>query len=169
MLLGMALFAVDFGYYFLVASNLVTASRNAVLYSAQGFSTPSQQLIPSAGTAGSLSDTAGVAGIAGGDLSTLSFNLTTPNPQVEVCSKSNGLTAITSSGSTTGYKTNCTTYPSGALSYTPDVDPESLNGMVLNRVDLVYTVNFPISMKFFTFNVIPPATFHWVVEMRAVD
>jgi hypothetical protein len=41
--------------------------------------------------------------------------------------------------------------------------------MVLNRVDLVYTVNFPISMKFFTFNVIPPATFHWVVEMRAVD
>ena len=62
----MLCFAVDIGYFFIVAANLASSSRNAVLYSGQGFVSPAQQTLPSAGTSGSLSDTAGVAGLAGG-------------------------------------------------------------------------------------------------------
>ena len=40
----MLCFAVDIGYFFIVAANLVSASRNAVLYSGQGFASPTQQL-----------------------------------------------------------------------------------------------------------------------------
>ena len=167
LLIVLCFYAVDFGYFFLVAGNLVTASRNAALYSTQGFSTPSQQQIPSAGTASSLADTAGVAGIAGGDLSGLS-SLST-RTKVQVCSKAIGVTAVKSGSTTTGYITNCSTFPSGSLSYTPDTDPESLAGMLLQRVDVVYTINMPVSLNLFNFNLAPPATFHWQVEMRAID
>src|SRR5690349_24970207 len=68
-LILMLCFAIDIGYFFIVAANLVSSSRNAVLYSGQGFASIAQQKLPSAGTAGSLSDTAGVAGRAGGGLS----------------------------------------------------------------------------------------------------
>jgi len=160
MLALMLCFAIDVGYFFFVAANLVSASRGAVLYSGQGFSSPSQQL-PSAGTSGSLSDTAGVAGLAGGDLSGLA-GMTTQT-SVEVCSKNLGVTA---SGG--GYITNCNTYPSGSLSYTPDLDPESNNGMLAQRVDVVYTVNPPIPLNYFGFTM-PPLTLHWSAEMRALD
>ena len=166
-LIVLCLYAVDFGYYFLVAGNLVTASRNAALYSSQGFSTPSQQQIPSAGTAGSLADTAGTAGVAGGDLSGLA-NVST-RAQVEVCSKSLGVTSVKSGSTVTGYITNCSTFPSGSLSHTPDTDPESLYGLLLHRVEVVYTINMPVSLNLFTFNLTPPATFRWQVERRAID
>src|SRR5215831_8595225 len=65
----MLCFAIDIGYFFIVAANLVSSSRMAVLYAGQGFVAPGQQQLPSAGTAGSLVDTAGVAGLAAGDLS----------------------------------------------------------------------------------------------------
>ena len=145
----MLCFAVDIGYMFIVAANLVSASRNAVLYSGQGFASPAQQL-PSAGTSGSLSDTAGVA------------NMSTKT-SVEVCSKSIG---VTQTGG--GYITKCSTYPSGSLSFAPDQDPESNNGMLAQRVDVVYTVNPPIPIDFFGF-AMPPLSFHWVSEMRALD
>src|SRR5579863_3084577 len=118
-------FAVDIGYFFIVAANLVSSARTAVLYSGQGFISPSQQLA-SAGTAGSLTDTAGVAGLAGGDLSSLT-NMATQT-FVQVCSKNIGTTQTGS-----GYITNCRTFPSGSLSYTPDQDPESNNGMLTQR------------------------------------
>jgi len=154
-------FAVDIGYFFIVAANLVSSSRSAVLYSGQGFISPAQQSLPSAGTSGSLSDTAGVAGLAGGDLSGLA-NMTTMT-RVEVCSKQIGVTQTSN-----GYITNCSTFPSGALSYAPDQDPESNNGMLTQRVDVVYTVNPPIPIDFFSF-AMPPLTLHWQAEMRAVD
>ena len=154
-------FAIDAGYFFIVAANLVSASRNAVLYSGQGFAAPGQQPLPSAGTAGSLSDTAGVAGLAGGDLSTLA-NMTT-STTVQVCSKGIGTTHTSS-----GYITNCSSFPSGSLGYTPDQDPESNNGLLTQRVDVVYTVSPPIPLSFFTFTM-PPLTIHWKSEMRAID
>jgi Flp pilus assembly protein TadG len=166
-LIVMCLYAVDFGYFFLVAGNLVTSSRNAVLYSTQGFSSPAQQQLPSAGTASSLSDTAGVAGIAGGDLSGLA-NMAT-NTQVEVCSKSIGVTAVKVGSTTTGYTANCSTYPTGSLSFTPDTDPESKYGLLLQRVDVVYTIAMPVSLNLFGFSLTPPSIFHWQVEMRAID
>src|ERR1700733_2155469 len=82
-------FAIDIGYFFIVAANLVSSARNAVLYSGQGFVSPGQQQLPSPGTAGSLADTAGVAGLAGGDLSALA-NMSTKTT-VQVCSKKIGV------------------------------------------------------------------------------
>ena len=161
MLVLMLCFAIDIGYFFIVAANLVSASRSAVLYSGQGFDSPAQQQLPSAGTAGSLSDTAGVAGLAGGDLSGLA-SMTTKTT-VQVCSKQIGVTQTSN-----GYTANCSTYPSGSLNFTPDQDPESNNGMLAQRVDVVYTVSPPIPLDFFIFTM-PPLTLHWQAEMRAVD
>lgn len=161
-MLGLLLFAIDFGYLFLVAANIVSSSRSAVSYSIQGFSSPAQAHVPSAGTSGSLADTAGVAGIAAGDLSGLA-NMTS-NTQVQVCSKSIG---ITHTGN--GYITQCAMYPSGTASYTPDLDPESSSGMLLQRVDVIYTVSLPVALNLFTFHTAPPLVFHWEIESRAVD
>jgi Flp pilus assembly protein TadG len=157
----MLCFAIDIGYFFIVAANLVSSSRNAALYSGQGFVSPAQQQLPSAGTSGSLSDTAGVAGLAGGDMSGLA-NMATET-KVQVCSKEIGVTQTSN-----GYITNCSTYPSGSLTFTPDQDPESNNGMLTQRVDVVYTVSPPIPVNFFTFTM-PSLTVHWSAEMRAVD
>jgi len=157
----MLCFAVDIGYFFIVAANLVSSSRNAVLYSGQGFVSPAQQQLPSAGTAGSLADTAGVAGLAGGDMSGLA-NMATKTT-VQVCSKGIGVTSTSN-----GYITSCSTFPSGSLSFTPDQDPESTNGMLAQRVDVVYTVSPPIPVDFFTFS-LPALSVHWSAEMRAID
>jgi hypothetical protein len=157
----MLCFAIDAGYFFIVAANLASSSRNAVLYSGQGFVSPAQQLLPSAGSSGSLADIAGVAGLAGGDLSGLA-NMTSKT-NVQVCSKKIGVTQTSN-----GYVTNCTTFPSGSLSFTPDQDPESNNGMLTQRVDIVYTVSPPIPVDFFTF-AMPPLNVHWKAEMRAID
>jgi Flp pilus assembly protein TadG len=157
----MLCFAIDIGYFFIVAANLVSSSRNAVLYSGQGFASPAQAQLPSAGTAGSLADTAGAAGLAGGDLSGL-VNMSSKT-SIEVCSKKLGTTQTSN-----GYITNCSTFPSGTLTFTPDQDPESANGMLTQRVDVVYTVAPPIPIDFFTF-AMPPLTVHWQAEMRAVD
>lgn len=153
-------FAIDIGYFFIVAANLVSASRNAVLYSGQGFMSPGQLSLPSAGSA-SLSDTAGVAGLAGGDLSGLANMATKTN--VQVCSKKLGITQTAN-----GYIANCSTFPSGSLNFTPDQDPESNYGMLTQRVDVVYTVSPPIPVDFFVFSM-PPLTIHWQAEMRALD
>jgi len=157
----MLCFAIDIGYFFIVAANLASSSRSAVLYSGQGFVSPAQQELPSAGTSGSLSDTAGVAGLAGGDLSGLANMASTTS--VEVCSKELGVTQTSN-----GYITNCSTFPSGTLSFTPDQDPESNNGMLTQRVDVVYTVSPPLPINFFSFTM-PPLTVHWAAEMRAID
>ncbi len=153
-------FAIDIGYFFIVAANLVSASRNAVLYSSQGFVSPGQLSLPSAGS-GALSDTAGVAGLAGGDLVGLANMATKTN--VQVCSKKLGITQTSS-----GYVTNCGTFPSGSLNFAPDQDPESNYGMLTQRVDVVYTVSPPIPVDFFLFSM-PPLTIHWQAEMRALD
>ena len=159
-LILMLCFAIDIGYFFIVAANLVSSSRNAVLYSSQGFLAPAQQL-PSAGTLGSLVDTTGVAGLAGGDLSGLADMETKTN--IQVCSKQLGVTQTSN-----GYITNCSTFPSGSLNFTPDQDPASNYGMLTQRVDVVYTVSPPIPIDFFTFTM-PPLTVHWQAEMRALD
>ena len=160
-LILMLCFAIDIGYFFLVAANLASASRSAVLYSAQGFVSVGQTQLPSAGTSGSLTDTSGVAGLAAGDLSGLTNVLT--KTSVQVCSKKVGITQTSS-----GYVTKCNTYPSGSLNFTPDQDPDSNYGMLAQRVDVVYTVSPPIPVDFFLFSM-PPLTVHWQAEMRALD
>lgn len=157
----MLCFAIDIGYFFIVAANLASASRSAVLYSAQGFVSAGQGQLPSPGTSGSLTDTAGVAGLAGGDLSGLANMLT--KTKVQVCSKKIGVRQTSS-----GYVTGCSTYPSGSLNLAPDQDPASNYGMLTQRVDVVYTVSPPIPVDFFSFSM-PSLTVHWQAQMRALD
>ncbi len=154
MLTLMLCFAVDTGYYMLVAANLVSASRVAVEYASQGYSSPGQLQLPGAGPIGT---TTSVSALAVGDLSgLLSSNTTTT---VAVCSKSVGIT---------GNLTKCGTYGSGTQQYAPDTDPEAPMFM-LQRVDVLYTVQPPIPLSFFSLNAMPPLTVHRRVEFRAVD
>jgi Flp pilus assembly protein TadG len=148
-------YAINFGYYFIVALNLTAASRTAAEYSIQGFSSPGASTLPAAGsttTAGS------VAALALGDLGNLLKSSTTTS--VEVCSQSantSGTTAV-----------QCASYGANTLSYTPDTDPES-SMFQCNRIDIVYTVNPPIPITLFKMSWTPPATFHRSVEMRAMN
>ena len=147
-------YAVDFGYFFIVAANLTSASRNAAEYSVQGFASPAQSALP---IAGPITTNTSVAALAVGDLSSLAASATTTS--VEVCSKILG---------TTNNLTNCASYgPAGAV-FTPAADPEAPT-FYLNRVDVTYTVQPPIPLSFFSYSLLPSMKFHRQVSMRAMD
>lgn len=147
-------YAVDFGYFFIVAANLTSASRNAAEYSIQGFDSPAQSALP---VAGPITTNTSVAALAVGDLSSLANSATTTT--VEVCSKSVG---------TTNNLTNCSSYgPSGTV-FAPAADPEAPT-FFLNRVDVTYTVQPPIPLSFFSYSLLPTMKFHRQVSMRAMD
>ena len=145
----MICYAVDFGYFFIVATALSSASRNSVEYAIQGTSSPTQASQPGASVVSNLA-IAGI-GLAGSSTGTVS---------VRVCSRSVGVTMP-------GNIAQCTT-PSlgaGAVTGTPDVDPESPT-FQLNRVDIAFTVTplIPIPIAVF-----PTRTFHRMVEMRSMQ
>jgi Flp pilus assembly protein TadG len=142
-------YAVDFGYYFLVAASLESAARNGVEYSVQGASSPAQASVPSAATVTSLATTS--IGLPAATSSTVS---------VRVCSSSVGVTGSTNT-------TQCSTPQTGAgaISGTPDVDPESPT-FLLNRVDVVYKVTPPVP---FPAAVLPSMTFRRSAEMRSIQ
>lgn len=142
-------YAVDFGFFFLVATSLNSASRNAMEYSIQGASSPAQAAEPAAGLVSNLAIAS--IGLSGATTATVS---------VRVCSSAVGVNSSTNT-------TQCTT-PStgaGAVTGTPDVDPESPT-FQLNRVDVVYTVTPPVPMPTAIF---PTRTFHRMVEMRGMQ
>ena len=142
-------YAVDFGFFFLVATSLNSAARNAMEYSIQGTSSPAQAAEPSAAQVSSLA-------IASIGLSGAS----TTNVSIQVCSSAVGV-------NTSNNTTQCTS-PStgaGAVTGTPDVDPESPK-FQLNRVDVVYTVTPPVPMPV---SIFPLRTFHRTIEMRAMQ
>lgn len=142
-------YAVDFGFFFLVATSLNSAARNAMEYSIQGTSSPAQAAEPAAGVVANLAIAS--IGLSGASTSTVS---------VQVCSSAVGVNALTNT-------TQCTT-PStgaGAVPGSPDIDPESPT-FQLNRVDVVYTFTPPIPIPT---SVFPTRTFHRMVEMRAIQ
>lgn len=147
-------YAVDFGYFFIVAANLTSASRNAAEYSVQGFSSPAQSALPSAGP---ITTNTSVAALAVGDLSSLAASATTTS--VQVCSKVLG---------TTNNVTNCASYGPAGTVFTPAADPEAPT-FYLNRVDVTYTVQPPIPLSFFSYPLLPSMKFHRQVSMRAMD
>ena len=147
-------YAVDFGYFFIVAATLTSAAKNAVQYSIQGGLSATQAHVPPSGP---LTTTTSVSALAVSALSTLVNASTTAT--IQVCSKANG---------TSGNSTVCTPYgPSGA-SYTPDVDPEAPR-FFLQRVDITYTVKPPVPLSFFSVSLMPNLAFHRQVSMRAID
>lgn len=142
-------YAVDFGFFFLVATSLNSAARNAMEYAIQSTSSPAQAAGPSAAVVSNLAIAS--IGLSGSSTATVS---------VRICSSAVGVT-------TSNNTAQCTT-PStgaGAVSGTPDTDPESPQ-FQLNRVDVVYTVNPPIPMPV---SIFPTRTFHRMVEMRSIQ
>ncbi len=154
LLVLLAAFAVDFGYFFIVAANLSSSSRNAAEYSIQGYESPGQGALPAAGP---LSSVTSVSALAVGDLSGLASASTTTT--VQVCSKSIGVT---------NNVTQCANYGPAGAAYTPGTDPEAPT-FLLNRVDVTYTVQPPIPLSFFSHPLVPSLSFHRQVSMRVLD
>jgi Flp pilus assembly protein TadG len=142
-------YAVDFGFFFLVATSLNSAARNAMEYSIQGTQSPAQAAEPGATVVSNLAIAS--IGLSGASTATVS---------VQVCSSAVGVNALTNT-------TQCTTTSSGAgaVTGTSDVDPESPT-FQLNRVDVVYTFTPPIPIPA---SIFPTRTFHRMVEMRAMQ
>ncbi|MES2220531.1 MAG: TadE/TadG family type IV pilus assembly protein [Acidobacteriota bacterium] len=147
-------YAVDFGYFFIVAANLTSASRNAAEYSIQGFASPAQSTLAAPGP---ITTNSTVAALAVGDLSSLASSASTTS--VEVCSKILGIA---------GNVTNCSSYGPAGTVFTPAADPEAPT-FYLHRVDVTYTVQPPIPLSFFSYSLLPSMKFHRQVSMRAMD
>lgn len=147
-------YAVDFGYFFLVAANLTSAARNASEYSIQGYESAGQGTLP---IAGPITASSSVAAVALGDMASLVNASTTTS--VAVCSETNGLS---------GSLPLCTTYGPSATVYSPAADPESTR-FTLQRVDLTYTVQPPIAMNIFNVSLLGTLQFHRQVSMRAME
>jgi len=180
-LLLIALNAINFAYYFFVAINLAAAPRNAVEYSVQGFATPAQLTIPSAGppptncTRGGTDTGAAVSALVYYDVIAVLPNTGTGNPcpgiaAVQVCNTHNG-----KSGSGSALVTTCTNYgPAASPAFaSPDADPEAPN-FVLDRVDIQYTVQPLIGGTLPVFggirlSVLPSYVFHRQVSMREMN
>jgi Flp pilus assembly protein TadG len=133
LLLLVLLNAVNFGYFYLVALNLTSASRAGALYAMLGSSTPAGTALPPAAGTSTLTasyltyqDLTGALGSPG-------------NARIQVCSASLG---VNGTGSTQTANcatcTNSTTCAAAAGNPAPDSDPEA-PAFVLNRVDVTYT------------------------------
>jgi Flp pilus assembly protein TadG len=142
-------YAVDFGFFFLVATSLNSAARNAMEYAIQGTSSPAQAAVPSVTAVSNLA-------IASIGLSSAS-NATV---SVRICSSAVGTNASANTAQCATPSTGA-----GAVSGTPDTDPESPQ-FQLNRVDVVYTVTPPIPIPV---SILPTLTFHRMVEMRRMQ
>jgi Flp pilus assembly protein TadG len=147
-------YAVDFGYFFMVAANLTSAARNAAEYSILGYQGPGQTALPAAGP---MTTVTSVSASALGDLASLVSSSTTTT--IQVCSKSLGMN---------GNIPNCSSYGPAGTSYVPTQDPEAPT-FVLQRVDVTYTVQPPVPMSFFKVSLLPQMNFHRQVSMRAMD
>jgi Flp pilus assembly protein TadG len=154
LLVLLAAFAVDYGYFFTVAANLSSSSRNAVEYSIQGFSSPGQSSLP---VAGPMTSVTSVSALAVGDLSGLVSSTTTTT--VQVCSKAIGVS---------GKVTQCASYGPANTTYPMGTDPEAPR-FLMNRVDVTYTVQPPIPLKVFSYTLLPSLVFHRQVSMRVLD
>jgi Flp pilus assembly protein TadG len=142
-------YAVDFGFFFLVATSLNSAARNAMEYSIQGTSSPAQAAEPAATVISNLAlASIGLSGASNANVS------------VQVCSSSVGVNASNNTTRCTSPSTGA-----GAVTGTPDIDPESPT-FQLNRVDVLYTFTplLPIPASIF-----PTTTFHRMVEMRGIQ
>jgi hypothetical protein len=142
LLLIIILNAVNFGYFFLMALNITSASRSSAIYSVMGSSTPAAMALPQAGPVGT---TTTVSYLAIQDLTGAVYSPST-KAVVHVCSPSVG---ILNPGTTT-QKSDCTTFGSGSFPAS-DPDPEMNAGntvpaFMLNRVDIAYQFTVPIPL-----------------------
>jgi hypothetical protein len=150
--------AINAGYFWAVSLKLATAPRQGVEYSIMGTSSTVQQQTPPVGGVTTLI-------YANASNSIGSSAATTP---LRACTMNQGLV---SNGSY--LVPNCTTPNGGSFTaYTQYADPEAPPssggaGLILNQVDIIYTVNPLISGPFLVVGS-KPITLHKVVVMRAI-
>lgn len=147
-------YTVDFGYFFLVAANLTSASRIATEYAIEGYASPGQVVLPASGPG---TATNSVTALALADMVGLLDSASTTT--VQVCSKLLGIN---------GNITNCASYGPSATSYSPDPDPEAPH-FYLTRVDVTYQLQPPIPLSFFSVPLLPSLSFHRETSMRMTD
>ena len=145
---------MDFGYFFIAAAAINSAASSTVSYSVQGFSSPLERALPATGP--TTLDVA-VSTLALAAVSNLINGSTTT--AVQICSKASGMN---------GNIPVCTSYGVAGTAYTPAADPEAPT-FVLHRVDITYTVNPPVPLSFFKYNLLSSMQFHRQVSMRALD
>ena len=150
-LLIFAFNAINMGYFFFVYLNMATAPRQGAEYSIQGSTTLYGTNYPSADTVNTL--------VQAGTGGSLPNGSSTPT---RVCTVALGL-----SGSGTTQVPNCNSYGTGTGNFTAvDADPEAPL-IVLNRVDVQYTVSPLIPGTLFNLVFPNSLTFHKYVYMRA--
>jgi hypothetical protein len=175
--LPIALNAINFGYFFLMALDVTSSARSSGMYSITGNASPAQIALPAAGP---YNTNTSVSYIAFQDLTGSVYSPSTTNTGVNVCSPSVGVL----SAGTVNQKSKCTTFGIGSFP-AADVDPELNSGstqpaFMLNRVDVAYQFNTPIpSMPFNIIVLASPActtagstvtcTFYRHTEMRAMN
>lgn len=147
-------YAIDIGYFYLVAASIVSSARNAGLYSVQGFNSVAGGSLPDGGPA---STTASIAALALGDMT--SFANASTSVSVYACSLS-----IVSPTHTS----RCQSYNSAPAPTSTDTDPESPM-FSMNRVDVYYTIDPPIKLGGLIPKSFVPTSFHRYVEMRALN
>lgn len=149
LLLSLVLNAINFGYCFLMALNVTSASRSSALYSIMGDQTPAAIPLPPAGP---VTANNSVSYIAYQDLSGAAYSPST-NAGVQVCSPSVGI----ANAGTVNQQSRCTSFGSigsfpGAL---PDPELNSSNtvpAFLLNRLDVAYQFSPPIPLT--PFNIV---------------
>jgi Flp pilus assembly protein TadG len=156
--------AINLGYVFFSYLNMATASRQGSEYSIQGTKTIQGANLPTASQVESLISEDITSAIPGGS-----------NAPIRVCTQELGLN---SSYTGANQVPNCATYGSGAsfpatdpnCTSGPNIcpDPEAAYGLILNRVDVQYTVTPLIDGTAFNL-VVPTLTYHRYIYMRALN
>jgi TadE-like protein len=166
-LLLLAFNAVNLGYVFYSYLNMATASRQGAEYSIQGLDTIQGDNLPTAAQVDSLVSENISSSVPGGGnvpirvcTQSLGLNTTyTGANQIPLCSTYAGSGGAT--GSFPASDPNCTGTP-----ICPD--PEASYGLILNRIDVQYTVT-PL-MDGMAFNmIVPTLTYHRYVYMRSIN
>ena len=130
--------AINFGYFFFVATNLAAAPRAGVEYSIMGGATPAAIELPAAGPS---TGTLTTSFLTYEDMRG-AVTAPTTNGAIQVCSQENGMTGA----GTASAAAVCTSYgttPSGHSFPAVGVDPElkadnSAPAFVLHQVDVIY-------------------------------
>lgn len=167
LLLLLAFNAVNLGYVFYSYLNMATASRQGAEYSIQGLDTIQGGNLPTAAQVDSLvSEDIASAVPSGGNapvrVCTQSLGLNTSYTganQIPLCSTYAG--SAGGSGSFPASDPNCTGTP-----ICPD--PEAADGLILNRIDVQYTVGPLVDGMAFNM-IVPTLTYHRYVYMRAIN
>jgi hypothetical protein len=152
LLLIVCLNAMNFGYFFLMALNIVAAPHSGALYAIEGSSTPAAQPLP---PSGSPSTPNSVSYLTYNEMTGAINNPTSAS--IRVCTPINTAGSPPSGVNGTGasQKSNCVTCTSsscGAVDNSGtnlDPDPEAPN-FVLNRVQVTYTFTPLVNVPGFT-------------------